>query len=161
MCQSPCRWASLPRGKWFVWDQRRRVKGQTPLSGCRKAPKTEWYATVACYSGRHQEVAEGKSCLSGVVSWPISSILHGKNEGCVFLAGLFRMLPRRTHYHNKSSGWEIGTNTSWARSFFAPVTSLRAHYQFEACLEIARVYLIQHFQAVKSDWGKKSAHIWQ
>lgn len=142
MCQSPCRWAPLLRGKLLVWDQRRGVEGKTPLYGCRKALKTVWYATVAHYSGRHQEVAEGKNYLSAMVSWPISSIPHGKNEGCVFLAGLFRKLPRRIQYHNKSSRLEKSTNTLWARSFFAPVIGLRAHCQFRACLEIARVYLI-------------------
>lgn len=51
-----------------------------PPSGCRKAPQTAWRATAVCYSGRHQKAAQGKSCLSPVVSWPISSVSPGKTR---------------------------------------------------------------------------------
>lgn len=42
------------------WEQRGGVEDPTPLSGSRKTPQTAQPLTVVCYSGGHQELAEGK-----------------------------------------------------------------------------------------------------
>lgn len=67
VCLSP-EVGSISEGQMTCVRQRNGAESQTPPSGCRKIPKTLWCATVAWYSGRHQEVAEGNSCLSPTVS---------------------------------------------------------------------------------------------
>lgn len=86
------------------------------------------------------KMAEKESLLNLTASLAASSTFLGKWELPV-IADLFYKLPRRVQCHNKPSSSVLFTNTLHTKHFyFAPVTAIKTHNQFQDCIETARQY---------------------